>query len=141
MKKLKIWSLLLPLQRKPCNRAKINFVSICRRQFSLTAVLIFFVLFWGSCAWKKTLPMDWQKASSQINIRLWTLCSVMSRCIWKVTSRPLIWSNFVYMNGRYGIFKLFSIFFNFLLTFVSQAVSFKPLDRIQFSTAYFHVLF
>ena len=27
---------LLPLQKKPCNRAKINFVSICRRQFSLT---------------------------------------------------------------------------------------------------------
>ena len=68
---------LLPLQRKPCNRPKINFASIRRRQFSLTflvigwkkffwifsnfvsdwaefnlAMLIFFVSFW-LIAWKK----------------------------------------------------------------------------------------
>ena len=62
-------------------------------------------------------------------------------CIWKVTSRPLIWPlfepNIVDMKWRYGIFKLFSIFFNFLLACVSQAVSFESLDKIQFSNAHF----
>ena len=62
-------------------------------------------------------------------------------CIWKVTSKPLIWplfeSDLVDMTLIHGIFKLFSIFFNFLLPCVSQAVSFQPLDRIQFSIARF----
>ena len=61
--------------------------------------------------------------------------------IWKVTSRPLIWTPFecyfIYLKWRYGIFKFFSIFFNFLLAYVSQALSFQPLDRIQFSNAHF----
>ena len=39
--------LLLPLQRKPCNREKINFVSICRRQFSLT----YSVMGWEKKVW------------------------------------------------------------------------------------------
>ena len=62
-------------------------------------------------------------------------------CIWKVTSRPLIWplfeSYFVCMKRRYGILKLFSILFNFLLACLWQAVSFQSLDRIRFSSAHF----
>ena len=65
-------------------------------------------------------------------------------CVWKVTSKPLVWPpfepNFAYMKWTYGIFKFFSIFFNFLRDFllarVWQAVSFQPLDRIQFSNAH-----
>ena len=45
------------------------------------------------------------------------------------------------MNWRYGIFKLFSIFFNLLLACDSQSVFFQPLDRFQFSNAQFFVLF
>ena len=40
-------NIFLPLQRKPCNRQKINFVSICRRQFSLT----YSVMGWKKKVW------------------------------------------------------------------------------------------
>ena len=46
-------------------------------------------------------------------------------------------SIFVYMKSTYGIFKLFSILFNFLLALLWQAVSFQPLYRIEFSKANF----
>ena len=62
-------------------------------------------------------------------------------CIWELTSRPLIWlsseSNFVHLKLRYGIYEFFSIFFNFLLARLWQAVSFQPLNRIQFFNAQF----
>ena len=76
-------SIMLNCFLSPCNRTKINFVSICQ---------IF-------------------------DIMMSKILAIL--CIWKVTSRPLIWRpfepNFVYMKKTYGIFKFFSIFFNFLL--------------------------
>ena len=62
-------------------------------------------------------------------------------CIWKVSSIPLIWplfeSNFVDMKERSGIIKLFSIFLNLLLEFVSPAVSLQPLYRIHYTNAHY----
>ena len=113
----------------------------------------FFFLFWELFAWKKNLGLFGPFSLFSLFyffFNFWFFqffkYSTMSKnlatlCIWKVTSRLLIWplfeSNFVVMKWRYGIFKFFSIFFNFLLARVSQAVSFQPLNRIQFSNAHF----
>ena len=51
------FSILLPLQRKPCNRAKINCVSICRRQFSLT----YSVMGWEKKVWMLYLFNHWKE--------------------------------------------------------------------------------
>ena len=85
----------LPLQRKPCNRPKINFVSICRRQFSLTYSV-----------------MEWKK---KFGCRMHA-CVCVCVCVFPFVLRMIgLKKNWAFLPflGLFGSFSLYSLFFFF----------------------------
>ena len=135
---------LLHLQRKPCNRPKINFASIRRRQFSLTFLVMgwkkFFLNFFkfrvrlgriqfsNAYFFRFVLRIDRLKKNHWTEFNLAML--IFFVLFWGLIAWKKIWAFLPLCLFRpFSLFS-FTFFFNFLLTFVSQAVSLQPLDRI-----------
>ena len=101
---------LLPLHRKPCNRPKINFVSILRRQFSLTCSL-----------------MGWEK---KFGCRI-CVCVCVCMCVYVCGVCVCVC---VCVCVRVCVCVCACVC---VCVRLWKAVSLQPQDRIQFSSAHF----
>ena len=125
-------------------------------------MLIFSVLFWGLIAWKKFGLFAFLGLFGPFSLfsfyyfffliliflvfQIFNDVKNFSYTMYlkgevKTFNLTTFWNSFRWYEVKIWYFNLFSIFFNFLLAFVSQAVSFQPLGRIHFSNAYFFRFF